>query len=116
MKFKRTLALASEPSIVLRGLKYAVIVGSILVAINHGDRVLHGTISTYQWCQIALTYAVPYVVSSLSSVQLFSNEERTRAGFNDWTKHKPSSFIVPNGLVRQIEVLTVVGCIMMVLG
>ena len=78
---KRTLALASEPSIVKRGLKYAVIVGSILVSINHGDRVLHGTISTYQWCQIALTYAVPYVVSSLSSVQaILKNEGENKGG------------------------------------
>ena len=66
---RRTLALVSEPSIVKRGLKYSIVVGTVLVIINHSDRILNGTISTNQWWQIVLTYAVPYIVSSLSSVQ-----------------------------------------------
>ena len=75
LKIKQTIALAIEPTIVKRGIKYAIIVGTILVGINHGDSFLKGSISGYQWCQITLTYAVPYIVSSLSSVQAILNNK-----------------------------------------
>jgi hypothetical protein len=36
--------LAMRPSIVRRALAYAGIVGAILIAINHGDAILAGTL------------------------------------------------------------------------
>ena len=72
---RRTFTLASDPSIVKRGLQYSIVVGTVLVLINHGDRLLKGTVSSYQWWQIVLTYAVPYIVSSLSSVQAILKNE-----------------------------------------
>lgn len=60
--------LACAPSVILRGLKFAVVVGAILVAINHGDAILRGDLGDGRLVRIALTVVVPYVVSVLSSV------------------------------------------------
>jgi hypothetical protein len=69
VNLNRALTLAARPSIVLRGLKFSLIVGSILVLINHGDRLFTEGVTAIQVLQILLTYGVPYVVSSLSSIQ-----------------------------------------------
>ncbi len=76
LKLKRHLTLALQPSIVKRGLKYSVIVGTILVLINQGDSFFSGELTTFQIWQILLTYTVPYVVSSLSSVQALVNQQK----------------------------------------
>jgi len=62
------LATAFERSIVLRALKFSLVVGTILGAINHGDEVLAGTIDGRRLLKMAVTYLVPYTVSTLSSV------------------------------------------------
>ena len=60
--------LACRGSVVRRGLKFAVVVGSILIAINHGDAILSGELTRANYLKMALTVVVPYVVSVLSSV------------------------------------------------
>ena len=62
------LAVASERGIVLRACKYAVVVGAILITINHGDALLAGDVDARRLLKIGLTVLVPYVVSTLSSV------------------------------------------------
>jgi hypothetical protein len=62
------LPLALTPSVIRRGLAYAVIVGAILIVINHGDALLRGEVSAGRACRMGLTVLVPYVVSTLSSV------------------------------------------------
>lgn len=52
-----------------RALKVSAVVGTILVVINQGDALLAATIQGSQWLQIALTYCVPYCVSTYSSVK-----------------------------------------------
>ena len=69
LKIQRYLSLALQGNVVMRGLKFSVIVGTVLVLINHGACVLSGEINRTQAIQIGLTYLVPYVVSTLSSVQ-----------------------------------------------
>ena len=61
--------LATSGSVVRRALMYAVIVGAILIAINHGNAIFGGTLDTTRVIQMALTVLVPYTVSTLSSVQ-----------------------------------------------
>jgi len=76
LELKRYLTLALRPSIVKRGLVFSVVVGTILVLINHGDAIFAGALTTVQMLKMALTYVVPYVVSSLSSIQsIIANEE-----------------------------------------
>jgi hypothetical protein len=65
---KQTLQIALRPSVVKRALKYAAIVGTVLISINHGDAILRGDLPPGRWFRMCLTVLVPYVVSTLSSV------------------------------------------------
>ena len=62
------LALALSPRVVRRALLYALVVGAILIAINHGDALLAGQVGSERWWKMGLTVLVPYTVSTLSSV------------------------------------------------
>jgi hypothetical protein len=62
-------AIAISPRVVRRGLKYAVIVGTILLSINHGAAILRGEVTSSRMLQMALTVLVPYCVSTLSSIE-----------------------------------------------
>ncbi len=62
------LRLAAEPAVVRRALAYGVIVGALLVAINHGDALLAGQMDVGRWLRAGLTVIVPYCVSTASSV------------------------------------------------
>ncbi|MFQ5457175.1 MAG: nitrate/nitrite transporter NrtS [Myxococcota bacterium] len=63
------IRLATERTVVVRALKYAVVVGAILIAINHGDAILAGdSLGATRLWKMALTAFVPYMVSTLSSV------------------------------------------------
>ena len=64
----RWLAVARERAVVLRACKFALVVGTVLIAINHGDALLHGELDTRRLLKMGLTVLVPYVVSTLSSV------------------------------------------------
>lgn len=45
-----------------------VVVGAILITINHGDAILRGDVDGARFARILLTLAVPYIVSTVSSV------------------------------------------------
>ena len=62
------IALAVSASVVRRAAVVALVVGSILVAINHGDAIARGDVGIDRLLRIALTMAVPYCVSTYSSV------------------------------------------------
>ena len=66
---KTWLSLAFSPTVVRRALKYAVVVGAILIFINHGDVIASGDMTPLRWAKAALTVLVPYCVSTLSSVE-----------------------------------------------
>ena len=59
---------ALAASVVRRALGYAVVVGAILIGINHGDALLRGEWSATRLFKMGLTVLVPYCVSTLSSV------------------------------------------------
>lgn len=75
----RWLAVATERAIVVRACKFAVVVGAILIGINHGDALLAGEADAVRWFKMGLTVLVPYAVSTLSSVGAVL-EQRDRAG------------------------------------
>jgi len=62
------LALALSPRVVRRALLYALVVGAVLIAINHGDALIAGHVGAERWWKMGLTVLVPYTVSTLSSV------------------------------------------------
>jgi hypothetical protein len=65
---KEWLTVASDSSVVKRALGYAVVVGAILIAINHGDALLRGELGADRVAKMGLTVMVPYLVSTFSSV------------------------------------------------
>ena len=71
------LAIAFEPTVVRRALKMTFIVGCVLGLINHGDALLAGTMTGAAWMKIVLTFAVPYCVSTISSVQALRGQKQT---------------------------------------
>lgn len=54
--------------VVRRSLILSVIVGTVLVMINHGSCILSGHFGTTCAVQSGLTFLVPYCVSTVSSV------------------------------------------------
>ncbi|MGB1873048.1 MAG: nitrate/nitrite transporter NrtS [Candidatus Puniceispirillaceae bacterium] len=46
----------------------ALIVGTILAFINHGDLILAGTLTSACWIKMIATCFVPYTVSSVTAV------------------------------------------------
>ena len=72
----RALHLASSPAVVRRALGYAVVVGAILIAINHADALARGELDLVRGLKMGLTILVPYTVSTLSSVQALRGQDR----------------------------------------
>ncbi|MEM7505104.1 MAG: nitrate/nitrite transporter NrtS [Pseudomonadota bacterium] len=60
------LDIARRKSVVKRSAKVAVIVGTLLLIINQGDRIVAGMAP--DWIKMILTYCVPYCVSTYASV------------------------------------------------
>ena len=79
-EFKRKgwLDLAFHRSVVRRSLAYAIVVGAILILINHGEAILDGDVGTNRVVKMGLTVFVPYVVSTLSSVGAMSTPPEPR--------------------------------------
>lgn len=61
-------AIASRRDVVIRALKTAAFVGFVLIGINHGDALLAGSVDATRLAKMLLTFAVPYCVSTWSSV------------------------------------------------
>lgn len=57
-----------------RSLRVAAVVGTLLVAIHHGDRALAGTLAPGDWAKMLLTYCVPYGVATFAAVQAIRQE------------------------------------------
>ena len=66
--FANWLHLAAHPATVRRAFITALIVGTLLIAINHGPAILHGEVTRARLVQMCLTVLVPYTVSTVSSV------------------------------------------------
>lgn len=72
----RAVQLALERRVVRRALGFALVVGSILIAINHGDALLRFDVDARRALKMGLTVLVPYCVSTLSSVGAMLDGER----------------------------------------
>ncbi len=72
--------LAGHPATVKRALLTALIVGSILIAINHGPAILSGQLNRAHIIQMCLTVLVPYTVSTVSSVSTRKELARKATG------------------------------------
>lgn|GEM_PF-327305 len=73
---KKWISFAAERGVVIRAIKYAIVVGVVLIVINHGDAILRGEVTAMKVLQMGLTVLVPYAVSTLSSVGAMIDFER----------------------------------------
>lgn len=82
MNLRTWLLSATHSATVRRAAFTALIVGSILSAINHGPAILAGQLTGERICQMLLTFLVPYSVSTISSVATRHemNSKRARVG------------------------------------
>jgi len=62
------LATAIRRDVVHRSFRVAGLVGTILTLINYWDRLVPYTLDATAYTKIALTYCVPYCVSTYASV------------------------------------------------
>jgi Mg/Co/Ni transporter MgtE len=62
------ISLATLPRVVRRAFITALVVGIVLALINHGQAILAGAVSVDAALRMALTFLVPYLVSTTSSV------------------------------------------------
>lgn len=65
---KLWLALCFTKPVMKRAAWSALIVGTILILINHGNAILKGEVDLTRIFQMCLTIIVPYIVSTVSSV------------------------------------------------
>ncbi|MEM7050336.1 MAG: nitrate/nitrite transporter NrtS [Acidobacteriota bacterium] len=70
------IRLALQPAVVRRGIMYGIFVGLILNAINHGGALLAGDLDTSRALRMTLTFFVPYLVSTASSVAALRQQEQ----------------------------------------
>ncbi len=62
------LEIATSAPVVRRSAKIALVVGVLLMAINHGDNIVMGHMTLASWFKCALTFFVPYCVSTVTAV------------------------------------------------
>jgi hypothetical protein len=77
------MLLALRCDVVTRALRYAGVVGVVLVTINHGPALLAGDVSPGRVFQIALTFCVPYAVTTFASVQAVRGEAARGSGVGE---------------------------------
>jgi len=70
------LQLALRVDILGDAIKVALIVGTILTAINQGDIIASGPLTPSDLVKILLNYFVPYCVSTYAGVEALVNEQR----------------------------------------
>jgi len=62
------LQTAMRPEVVKRSRRVAILVGTILVAINYFDRIYVGDLTPIDYIKMLMTYCVPFCVSTHASV------------------------------------------------
>jgi len=64
----------------LRAIVIAAIVGTILVAINHGDHLENEPVCDFFFLKTGLCYLVPFGVSLFSALWAMRNDRRASSG------------------------------------
>jgi len=85
---KERFKIACHPATMRHALKYALIVGPILVIINYADSILRHEVDITSLIKLALTLLVPYLVATFSSVGTIF---KMRRGFLDDVHKNPDS-------------------------
>ena len=62
------LAIALSQNVLPRAVRVALIVGTVLAILNHGEKMIPISMTSLDFVKVVLTYFVPYSVSTWSSV------------------------------------------------
>jgi hypothetical protein len=62
-RLKKFLNLLFSPSLAVYSLKVALVVGTILLIINHSQAIYFGYMDNGRWVSALVSYVVPYLVS-----------------------------------------------------
>ncbi|WP_299686738.1 nitrate/nitrite transporter NrtS [uncultured Tateyamaria sp.] len=68
--------IAASPAVVRRAARIALVVGVVIALINHGDKMMSAAMDGMSWLKCAMTFLVPYCVSTYSSVQAMRDRMR----------------------------------------
>lgn len=61
-------SIATDRSVMRRAAKIALVVGVVIALINYADLIMSGAMGITEWIKVAVTFLVPYCVSTYSSV------------------------------------------------
>jgi len=75
----RFWSIVGERPVVLRALKTAFLVGTLLAVINHGDRLFGSAMEVPVLAKILLTFCVPYCVASYAAASALRQQRRMEA-------------------------------------
>ena len=67
---------ATPPDVVGRGLVFALLVGTVITAINQGDILASSAITPGIFLKILLNYCVPYFVSTYADLKVLDCQQR----------------------------------------
>lgn len=70
------LDVATRPAVIKRAAVMGLIVGNVIGALNHGDKIIMGLMTPTDWLKVGLTFLVPYTVSTVSSVLAIRDQEK----------------------------------------
>lgn len=71
--FAQIKATLAEPKCHATALRVAIVVGSILFTINHGEALINGRMNRARWIAGLFTYVVPYTVSMHGQSMRYKN-------------------------------------------
>ena len=71
--FMEKTNIALKKDILIRSSKVALVVGTMLALINHGDAIITNTLTIESIIKIAVSYLVPFSVSTWSTIQAKKN-------------------------------------------
>lgn len=66
--------LVFSKAVVINAIKVSLLVGTLLVSINHGDALIDTELTLERGLKIALNYLVPYFVASYSAVKALQQQ------------------------------------------
>lgn len=73
------IAYCLERATLLFSLKMALVVGTLLAVINHGQAIITGRFTSDQLLPLCLTYCVPFAVAMYSQIQGKRQRDRSLA-------------------------------------
>lgn len=78
--FRVVYVYALERDTLVRSLKTALVIGTILGLINHGPALIAGRLTSEQLVPLLITYLVPFTVTTYGQVQGKRQRDLARAG------------------------------------